>query len=60
MATYVLIPGAASGPWYRHLLEAELRRRGHDVVAVIPGDHCPTLGHPAELADHLEAYRTAS
>ncbi|WP_046494165.1 alpha/beta hydrolase [Streptomyces odonnellii] len=34
MATYVLIPGAASSPWYWHLLEAELRRRGHDVVAV--------------------------
>lgn len=34
MAGYVLIPGAASGPWYRHLLEAELRGQGHDVVAV--------------------------
>ncbi|MCX5388737.1 hypothetical protein [Streptomyces sp. NBC_00094] len=23
----------------------------------MPGDHCPTLGHPKELADRLEAYR---
>ncbi|MFG2820911.1 alpha/beta hydrolase [Kitasatospora sp. NPDC048365] len=34
MAAYVLIPGAASGPWYWHRVEAELRRRGHDVAAV--------------------------
>jgi pimeloyl-ACP methyl ester carboxylesterase len=34
MATYVLIPGAASSPWHWHLLDAELRRRGHRVVAV--------------------------
>jgi pimeloyl-ACP methyl ester carboxylesterase len=33
MATYVLIHGAADSGWYWHLLEAELRRRGHDVVA---------------------------
>ncbi|MDP9848611.1 alpha/beta hydrolase [Streptosporangium lutulentum] len=31
--TYVLIPGAASGSWYWHLTAAELRARGHDVVA---------------------------
>jgi pimeloyl-ACP methyl ester carboxylesterase len=24
---------------------------------VMPGDHCPMLGHPKELADRLEAYR---
>ncbi|MHA6761384.1 hypothetical protein [Streptacidiphilus sp. PAMC 29251] len=23
------------------------------------GDQCPMLGHPKELADQLEAYRTA-
>ena len=34
MATYVLIPGAGSGPRYWHLLVDELRERGHDVVAV--------------------------
>ncbi|MBO1413649.1 alpha/beta fold hydrolase [Streptomyces sp. FH025] len=25
----------------------------------MPGDHCPMLGHPKELADRLEAYRAA-
>ncbi len=34
MATYVLIHGAADSGWYWHLLEAELRELGHDVVAV--------------------------
>jgi pimeloyl-ACP methyl ester carboxylesterase len=34
MATYVLIHGAGSDSWYWHLVVPELRRRGHDVVAV--------------------------
>jgi len=34
MATYVLIHGAADRAWFWHLLKAELRERGHDVVAV--------------------------
>ena len=39
MATFVLIHGAGDGAWYWHLVEAELRRRGHDVVAVdLPSD----------------------
>jgi pimeloyl-ACP methyl ester carboxylesterase len=33
MATFVLIHGAADSAWHWHLLEPELRRRGHDVVA---------------------------
>jgi pimeloyl-ACP methyl ester carboxylesterase len=33
MATYVLIHGAGDVAWYWHLLKAELRNRGHDVVA---------------------------
>ncbi|MEV5708146.1 alpha/beta hydrolase [Actinoallomurus sp. NPDC052274] len=33
MTTYVMIPGAGSDSWYWHLLKAELRARGHDVVA---------------------------
>ena len=33
MATYVLIHGAGDVGWYWHLVEAELRARGHDVVA---------------------------
>jgi pimeloyl-ACP methyl ester carboxylesterase len=39
MATFVLIHGAGDGGWYWHLVEAELRARGHDVVAPdLPGD----------------------
>jgi len=33
MATFVLIHGAGDVGWYWHLVEAELRARGHDVVA---------------------------
>ena len=33
MATYVLIHGAADSGWFWHLVEAELRARGHDAVA---------------------------
>jgi pimeloyl-ACP methyl ester carboxylesterase len=33
MATYVLIHGAGDVGWYWHLVEAELRERGHDIVA---------------------------
>lgn len=32
MATYVLIPGAASGPWYWHRVVPLLEARGHEVV----------------------------
>jgi pimeloyl-ACP methyl ester carboxylesterase len=33
MATFVLIHGAADSGWFWHLVGAELRERGHDVVA---------------------------
>jgi pimeloyl-ACP methyl ester carboxylesterase len=33
MPTFVLIHGAGDVGWYWHLVEAELRERGHDVVA---------------------------
>jgi pimeloyl-ACP methyl ester carboxylesterase len=33
MSTFVLIHGAGDVGWYWHLVEAELRSRGHDVVA---------------------------
>jgi pimeloyl-ACP methyl ester carboxylesterase len=33
MATFALIHGAGDVGWYWHLVEAELRERGHDVVA---------------------------
>jgi pimeloyl-ACP methyl ester carboxylesterase len=34
MATFVLIHGAADTGWYWHLVEPELRARGHDVVTM--------------------------
>ena len=38
-ATFLLLPGAGGAAWYWHLVVPELRRRGHDVVAVdLPGD----------------------
>ena len=37
--TYVLIPGAGGSAWFWHLVDAELRQRGHDVVVVeLPAD----------------------
>jgi pimeloyl-ACP methyl ester carboxylesterase len=33
MSTFVLLHGAGDVGWYWHLVEAELRRRGHDAVA---------------------------
>jgi pimeloyl-ACP methyl ester carboxylesterase len=51
MAIYVLIHGAGSDGWSWHLVEAELRERGHDVVAVdLPCD---------DDAAGLEAYADA-
>jgi pimeloyl-ACP methyl ester carboxylesterase len=46
MATYILVPGADGQSWYWHLVEPELRARGHTVVAV-------TL--PAEESADLDA-----
>ncbi len=50
MATYVLIHGAGDVSWYWHLVEAELRSRHHDVVAVdLPcADEDAGLGQYAE------------
>ena len=50
MATYVLIHGAGDVGWYWHLVEAELRERGHDVVA--PDLPCEDdSAGPTEYAD---------
>jgi SAM-dependent methyltransferase/predicted alpha/beta hydrolase family esterase len=39
LSTFVLIHGGGDVGWYWHLVEAELRARGHDVVAPdLPGD----------------------
>lgn len=50
MATYVLIHGAADVAWYWHLVAAELRQRGHDVVAV----DLPCDDDSAGLAEYAE------
>ena len=51
MATYVLIHGAADSGWYWHLVEAELRGRGHDVVA----PDLPSEDDSAGLAEYADA-----
>lgn len=50
MATYALIHGAGDGGWYWHLVAAELRGRGHDVVApdLPAGDPGATLSAYAD------------
>ena len=52
MATFVLLPGAGSTRWYWHLVEPELRARGHDTLAVdLPvGDETAGLGDYADVA----------
>ncbi|GAA3343068.1 hypothetical protein GCM10020358_40380 [Amorphoplanes nipponensis] len=54
MATFVLIHGAGDVGWYWHLVAAELRARGHEVVAPdLPCDD-DTAGLP-EYADAVAA-----
>jgi pimeloyl-ACP methyl ester carboxylesterase len=50
MATYVLIPGAGSDPWYWHLVVPLLTERGHDVVT--PDLPCDDDG--AGLAEYTQ------
>jgi pimeloyl-ACP methyl ester carboxylesterase len=51
MSTFVLIHGAGDVGWYWHLVEAELRARGHDVVA----PDLPAGDESAQLADYADA-----
>ena len=51
MATYVLIHGAGSDSWYWHLVEPELRARGHDVVTM----DLPCDDDTAGLAEYTDA-----
>jgi pimeloyl-ACP methyl ester carboxylesterase len=51
MTTYVLIHGAGDVGWYWHLVEAELRERGHDVVA----PDLPCEDDSAGLSQYAEA-----
>jgi pimeloyl-ACP methyl ester carboxylesterase len=51
VTTFVLIHGAGDVGWYWHLVEAELRARGHDVVAPdLPADQ-----ETADLGDYADA-----
>lgn len=51
MSTFVLIHGAGDVGWYWHLVEAELRARGHDVLA----PDLPANDESAELGDYADA-----
>jgi pimeloyl-ACP methyl ester carboxylesterase len=51
MATFVLIHGAADSAWSWHLLEPELRKRGHDVVA----PDLPCEDDTAGLSEYADA-----
>jgi pimeloyl-ACP methyl ester carboxylesterase len=51
MATFVLIHGAGDVGWYWHLVEPELRGRGHDVVA----PDLPCDDDSASLPDYADA-----
>ena len=50
MATYALIHGAGDVGWYWHLVERELRARGHETVA----PDLPIEDDDAALADHAQ------
>ena len=50
MATYVLIPGAGSDPWYWHLVVPRLQAIGHDVVT----PDLPCADDDAGLADYAQ------
>lgn len=51
MAAFVLIHGAADSAWYWHLVEPELRERGHHVVAM----DLPCDDDAAGLAEYADA-----
>jgi len=55
MATFALIHGGGGVAWHWHLLESELRGRGHDVVAV----DLPIEDPEADLGDYADAVAEA-
>ena len=50
MATFALIHGGGDVGWYWHLVEEELRERGHDVVA----PDLPCDDDSADLTDYAD------
>ena len=57
MATFVLVPGAGGQAAYWALLVPELRRRGHEAIAVNIAEDDPALGLPeyAQIVDRAIA-----
>lgn len=55
MSTFVLIPGAGSGPDYWHLVAALLRDAGHDTVCPDLPNESDTAGLPEYTAAALQA-----
>jgi hypothetical protein len=55
MSTFVLIHGAGDSGWYWHLVEAELRAHGHDVVA----PDLPAGDESTDLNDYARAVADA-
>jgi pimeloyl-ACP methyl ester carboxylesterase len=51
VSTFVFIHGAGDGGWYWHLVEAELRAHGHDLVA----PNLPADDDSAGLGDYADA-----
>jgi pimeloyl-ACP methyl ester carboxylesterase len=51
MSTFALIHGAGDSGWYWHLVEAELRAKGHDVVA----PDLPSDDESASLSDYADS-----
>jgi len=48
---FVLVPGAGGSAWYWHLLERELRQRGHEAIPV----ELPAASDSAGLTDYAAA-----
>jgi pimeloyl-ACP methyl ester carboxylesterase len=55
MATYALVHGAGDVGWYWHLVEAELRKRGHETIAV----DLPVEDDSAGLLEYAQVFVTA-
>jgi pimeloyl-ACP methyl ester carboxylesterase len=55
VTTFGLLPGAGGDAWYWHRVEPELRRNGHDVVAV----DLPAADDSAGLTEYVDAAVTA-
>jgi pimeloyl-ACP methyl ester carboxylesterase len=60
MSTFILIHGAGDVGWYWHLVEAELRARGHDVLApdLPAGDESALLDDYADAVVEVVGDRT--